>query len=156
LQTGFHRNVKGALAVWNKRENLMVKKAQKGNGGDKAGKAKAAETKKQLDFLAEVKELAKKHGVSVGGAPGAADAAMPGKRDLRVQVREQAGQIVVDFGQSISWMAMAPEQATKFAASVIKIVQNIQSIKASGGEALSSDDEAEESAEEKSEVDKPK
>jgi len=129
---------------------------QKGNGGDEAGEQAAADTKKQLDFLSEVKELAKKHGIPIGGGPPGAGMAIP-KRDLRIQVKEQAGQIVVDFGQSISWMAMKPDQATKFAASVIKIVQNIQSIGAVGGDAAESEKKPDaDEAEKKSEVDKPK
>jgi hypothetical protein len=60
-----------------------------------------------------------------------------GQRSLQVQVREQKGQVIVVFGQSISWMAMEVAQATKYAASIIKIVQGIQkdqSIQAAGGD----------------------
>jgi len=121
----------------------------KGNGDDKSVK----DAKKQMAFFEEVKGLAKKHGIPFQ-VPGGQDP-LQQKRDLRVQVREQGGQVIVDFGQSISWMALSPEQATKYAATIIKIVQNIQSIKASGGEALQPETPAEDPDEEKSEVDKP-
>jgi hypothetical protein len=129
--------------------------AEKGNGDDKSVK----DAKKQMAFLDEVKALAKKHGVQVGGMPGAGIDPTQQKRDLRVEVSEQGGQVIVNFKQSISWMALSPPEATKFAASIIKIVQNIQSIKAIGGEALESETPAEKPAEDpddkKSEVDKP-
>jgi len=121
--------------------------AKKGNGDDKSVK----DVKKQMAFLDEVKAAAKKHGIpfNQGQGPGAAGGMMPQqKRDLRVQVREQDGQVIVDFGQSISWMALSPEQATKYAATIIKIVQNIQSIKASGGSAAPEDPPAADEAEE--------
>jgi hypothetical protein len=120
----------------------------KGNGDDKSVK----DVKKQMAFLDEVKGLAKKHGIPFQ-VPAGQDP-LQQKRDLRVQVREQAGQVIVDFGQSISWMALSPEQATKYAATIIKIVQNIQSIKASGGEDPPAADETEKPDEEKTEVDK--
>lgn len=126
--------------------------ANKGNGDDKSVK----DVKKQMAFLDEVKSLAKKHGIpfQLPAGQGALDP-LQQKRDLRVQVREQGGQVIVDFGQSISWMALSPEQATKYAATIIKIVQNIQSIKASGGEDLPAAEETEKPDDEKKEVDKP-
>jgi hypothetical protein len=137
------------------------KKAAKGNGGDNAGQAAADDTKKQLDFLREVKELAQKHGIPMGTHAGAAQ--IP-QRDLRIQVREKAGQVIVDFGQtpdgkpnSISWMALSVEQGTKFAATIIKIVQNIQSIGAVGGAAdPKATDEGEEKKPDPEKVDKDK
>ena len=56
------------------------------------------------------------------------------KRDLRIKVTSRGDQIIVDFGQSVSWMAMNMSQATKFAATIIKLVQDYQSIGAQGGE----------------------
>jgi hypothetical protein len=130
----------------------------KGNGDDKA----VENVKEQMAFLDEVKELAKKHGIKIG--PGV----MPkpanlGQRNLQVQVREQDGRVIIDFGQSISWMAMDVTQATKYAATIIKIVQGIQrdqSIQAAGGDTepgkeAAADPDAEK-AEDQETVDKPK
>jgi hypothetical protein len=141
----------------------MTKK-EKGNGGDPP-----ENIENQMKFLAEVKALAQKHGIQMAEPMGGGISdAMQAQRSLRIQVREQNGQVVVDFGRtpegkpnSISWMALSVEQATKFAATMIKMVQNIQSIGAVGGAAEApADKPAEDATEKKTEktekVDKPK
>lgn len=132
--------------------------AKKGNGG--AGD----DVKKQFEFLDEVKKLAKKHGIEMGGL---SQQITPGQSQLQIQVREQNNKVIVDFGKQIAWMAMNIDQATKFAASIIKLVQDVQkrnAIAAEGGEGElpaehkadpEQDQEAEKPAE-KDEVDKTK
>ena len=101
----------------------------KGNGDDKS----VQDAKNQMAFLAEVKELAAKHGIQIAGSQAGLEP-LRQSRNLRIQVITRGDQIVVDFGQSVSWMAMNMTQATKFAATIIKQVQDFQSIGAAGGE----------------------
>lgn len=120
--------------------------AKKGNGDSKE---KSAE---QIKIAKQIIDLAKKHGIplQIGQMDPRLQQATP-KRDLIVQVRQNQGQVVIDFGQSISWCAMLPEQATKFAASIIKQVQSITGIQASSGE----EPPPPEKEEEEEKVDKP-
>jgi len=131
----------------------------KGNGDDKS----VQDAKNQMAFLDEVKKLAKQHGIKIGGDQAGLDPLRQSK-DLKVQVMTRDDKIIIDFGQSVSWMAMNAQQATKFAATVIKQVQNIQSIGATGGQSSDPEHykdlvdggrEGEDPDAEKKDVDKP-
>lgn len=120
--------------------------AKKGNGDAKDQMAKHAQ------IIKTIMETAKKHGIPLTVGPDPMLAQQAPKRDLIVQVRQHQGQVVIDFQQSISWCAMAPEQAMKLAASIVKQCQHITGIQASSG----ADMPPAEDTENEEKVDKPK
>ena len=79
------------------------------------------------NILEVIKQAAAAQGIPLGGGEST-------KRSVKLSVGVKEGSVVIDFGQQVTWMSMAPDQATKFAASIMAQVQNILKAPGTTGE----------------------
>jgi len=78
------------------------------------------------NILDVIKRAAAAQGVPIGGA-------QP-KQSINLSVGTRDGSVVIDFGQQVTWMSMAPDQATKFAASIMAQVQTLLKVPGTTGD----------------------
>lgn len=70
------------------------------------------------NILRIIKEAAAAQGVPIGRTPGNETFNIPPKT-VQVGCFEKDGFVVIDYGQQVRWISMAPDQAQKFANTVM-------------------------------------